>query len=468
MKVDFRRTLLLLLVASLWGCSSIIKPVNQPVDPAKPQFSGRSPSQDRPDDYHVVLAFSGGGTRAAALSYGVLEALHDIQIADASNSSRTLLSEVDLIVSVSGGSFTSAYYGLYGDRIFTDFEQLFLRQDVKGSLLSRLLSPNYWFKSLFSGFDRTEMSVEYYDQNIFKGATLGDFNPDGPFIEINATELVSGLRFPFTPSVFDFICSDWASFPVARAVTASSAVPVLFPSVVLKNYAGECDYKFPALERQAKLVGESSEYGRYIFEALEKLSDAEAWPYIHLVDGGISDNLGLRSVVERVEIMGVENIAQQNRLPNEIIVVLVNAETSPESGIEHSPRKPALGAMVGAFSHVQLERYNMETRALFERRLAHYRDVFAQHYQGEKPLHITYTNLSFSSIADDEVRRFFNNMPTTFSMSDDEIDSLIAAGRSLLQADDGFQAFLDRAGATLPDTPPERRQVCRNLFGLGC
>jgi hypothetical protein len=53
-------------------------------------------------------------------------------------------------------------------------------------------------------------------------------------------------------------------------------------------------------------------------------------------------------------------------------------------------------------------------------------------------------------------------------MSDDEIDSLIAAGRSLLQADDGFQAFLDRAGATLPDTPPERRQVCRNLFGLGC
>ncbi|BFM14311.1 patatin-like phospholipase family protein [Maricurvus nonylphenolicus] len=468
MKVDFGRLLLVLLVASLWGCSSVIKPVNQPVDPSKPQFNGRLATQDKRDDYHVVLAFSGGGMRAAALSYGVLEALHDIQLSDSSGQSRTLLSEVDLITSVSGGSFTSAYYGLYGDRIFTDFEQLFLRQDVKGSLISRLLSPGYWFKSLFSGFDRTEMSVEYYDSNIFRGATLGDLNPDGPFIEINATDLASGLRFPFTPSVFDYICSDWASFPVARAVTASSAVPVLFPPVVLKNYAGECGYKFPVLEKQAKLVGESSEYGRYIYEALEKLSDAETWPYIHLVDGGISDNLGLRSVIERVDMMGAENIAQQNRLPSEIVIVLVNAETSPESGIEHSPRKPKLGTTVSAFSHVQVERYNLETRALFKRRLGHYRDVFKQHYQGEKPLHITYANLGFSGIADDEVRRFFNNMPTTFSMSDAEVDSLIAAGRSLLQADEGFQAFLDRAGATLPDTPPARKQLCRNLFGLGC
>ncbi len=29
-----------------------------------------------------------------------------------------------MISSVSGGSFTSAYYGLYGDKIFTDYEQV--------------------------------------------------------------------------------------------------------------------------------------------------------------------------------------------------------------------------------------------------------------------------------------------------------------------------------------------------------
>lgn len=465
MKVDFGRIFLLLLLTLLAGCSSIIKPVNQPVDPSKPQFNGRLISQERRNDYHVVLAFSGGGTRAAALSYGVLEALRDIQLADPS---RTLLSEVDLITSVSGGSFTSAYYGLYGDKIFTDFERSFLRQDVKGALLGRLFSPGYWFKSLITGFDRTEMSVEYYDNNIFNGATLGDFDPNGPFIEINATDLASGLRFPFTPSVFDYICSDWDSFPVARAVTASSAVPVLFPPVVLKNYAGECGYQFPELEKQAKLAGESSEYGRYIFESLEKLSDAETWPYIHLVDGGISDNLGLRSVIERVDMMGADNIARQNGLPSEIVIVLVNAETNPESGIERSSQKPRLGTTVSAFSHVQIERYNLETRALFKRRLAYYRDVFMQHYRDEKPLHITYVNLGFSSITDDQVRRFFNSMPTTFSMSNHEVDSLIAAGRSLLQSDEGFQAFLQRAGASLPDSPAARKQLCRNLFGIGC
>ena len=64
---------------------------------------------------------------------------------------------------------------------------------------------------------------------------------DGPFIEINATDLGTGLRFSFTQERFDLLCTDLGSFPVARAVTASSAVPVVFPTVVLKNYADQCD-----------------------------------------------------------------------------------------------------------------------------------------------------------------------------------------------------------------------------------
>ena len=60
------------------------------------------------DDIYLVLSFSGGGTRAAAFSYGILEALRDTNYDD-TDPQNNLLSEVDLISSVSGGSFTAAY-----------------------------------------------------------------------------------------------------------------------------------------------------------------------------------------------------------------------------------------------------------------------------------------------------------------------------------------------------------------------
>jgi NTE family protein len=66
-----------------------------------------------------MLTFSGGGTRAAALAYGVLETLRDTPIKIDGKTAR-MLDEVDLISSVSGGSFTSAYYGLHGDGIFEE------------------------------------------------------------------------------------------------------------------------------------------------------------------------------------------------------------------------------------------------------------------------------------------------------------------------------------------------------------
>ncbi|MGH8655090.1 MAG: patatin-like phospholipase family protein [Gammaproteobacteria bacterium] len=62
----------------------------------------------RSESLLVVLAFSGGGTRAAAFSYGVLEKLARTEIIWDSRH-RRLPDEVDLISSVSGGSFTAAY-----------------------------------------------------------------------------------------------------------------------------------------------------------------------------------------------------------------------------------------------------------------------------------------------------------------------------------------------------------------------
>lgn len=209
---------------------------NQPITVTRPHLEEtysmhRVNSLDRSNEVALILAFSGGGTRAAALSYGALEALRDTTFTmDGEN--KRLLDEIDIISSVSGGSFTAAYFGLYGDKLFTDFEEDFLRRDVTGELKYGLFNPGLWF----SRRGRTEMAVEFYEESLFDGATFADMQrAGGPLIIINATDMGAGVRFSFIQEYFDLLCSDLSSFPVARAVTASAAVPVLFNPVVIKK-----------------------------------------------------------------------------------------------------------------------------------------------------------------------------------------------------------------------------------------
>ena len=150
----------------------------------------------------LLVSFSGGGTRAAALSYGVLEELRDT-IIEVNGRSARVLDEIDIISSVSGGSFTSAYYGLNGDKIFEDFEDIFLKRDVQGGLIRRLLRPKYWFSST----GRTDRAVALYEETVFRGATFADMKRrEGPLIIINASDLGQGVRFSFVQEYFNLLC----------------------------------------------------------------------------------------------------------------------------------------------------------------------------------------------------------------------------------------------------------------------
>ena len=100
-------------MALISGCttSTRIQNVDLKTTPDSDNYSLLNHKQKN-NDIKMFLSFSGGGTRAAAFSYGVLETLRDTEITY-NNETSNLLSEVDVISSVSGGSFTSAYYGLY-------------------------------------------------------------------------------------------------------------------------------------------------------------------------------------------------------------------------------------------------------------------------------------------------------------------------------------------------------------------
>lgn len=436
--------LALMLSLTLSACASVYKTQNEPLKRLAPTAGYRpfAVPKTRPGAHLVALSFSGGGTRAAALTYGVMQELRDTHI-DSGGEQVRLLDETDAISSVSGGSFTAAYYGLFGDRLFTDYENAFLRRSVQGALIRQLFDPVYWWRSLFTGFDRTEMAVEYYDTTIFKGKRFKDIPLNRrPFIEINATNLKNGQRFSFTQGMFDLLCSDLGDFPVARAVTASSAVPVAFPTVVLENYAPHCRLDaLPEVQRmQQKADPNPQELIRR--ERYNELYERAAEnPYVHLVDGGISDNLGLRAILERVDsIGGIQQSFERMGAPQkDVLIILVNAAVKPVRGMGMSAAKPSIGETLDAFTDSQMRLYNVETKRLIRERIHAYEKQLKTEGHDVK---FYFVEVGFESIKMPSLKNFFNSLPTSLELSNRQVDSLIQAGRSLLRENSEFQAFL--------------------------
>src|SRR5688572_6639286 len=92
--------------AALGGCASVYNlPHNVPVSGsvAATPLGAEVPAST--DDILVSLAFSGGGTRAAAFSFGVLTELDRTRVRDRGQTV-SLLDRVDFVSGVSGGSVT--------------------------------------------------------------------------------------------------------------------------------------------------------------------------------------------------------------------------------------------------------------------------------------------------------------------------------------------------------------------------
>src|SRR5215470_14438468 len=286
----------------LAGCGdSAHYPVNAPLgqQDAKEAYRLQRVAEDpaNPHDVLVVLSFSGGGMRAAALAYGALEALRDTTV-PIGGTRRRLLDEVDIINAVSGGSIVAAYYAAYHDGIFRDFKERFLRRDVERELQLRLATNATRLAS--AHFGRTDLLAEYLDDRLFQGKTFGDLahGEFRPFVVINASDLSTGARFPFTQAQFDLLCSDLGHVPVARAVAASAALPPYFTAITLHNYAGSCGVAPPpGLATPTRDPADTHGEHARVREA-RSYRDVSRRPYIHLVDGGLIDNLGVRASID--------------------------------------------------------------------------------------------------------------------------------------------------------------------------
>lgn len=432
------------LLAATTGCSGA-RAVNTPLEQYRPGY-GYQPtdaSQFRPTgDTFIVLAFSGGGTRAAAFAYGVMQELYVTRVV-VDGQETSLLDQVDAISGVSGGSFPAAYYGVHGNQIFEEFEARFVRKNVQGALFWRALIPWNLVALLTPWLSRSDLASRYYDEHVFDRATFADITKTpGPRIHINATDLSSGERFTFNQATFDVMCSDLQVLPIATACAASSAVPMLLSPIAMKNHAGTCGYTPPGWVQAVLDDPDASPRQQRSIRNFELVLDVERKPYIHLIDGGISDNLGLRPVIDFVNSAGGARQAlavHDVPAPRRMVVVVVNAETDPNPKIDLSLAAPGFAQLMNSVSGGQIRRYNFETLMLVRDSLELWgRDLSTSGHTVET----YFIDVSFDGFSDPEKVRYFKRMPTSFALSDERVDDLIEAGRELLRSSPDFERLL--------------------------
>ena len=454
----------------LAGCTAMA-PVNPPIAQVNleagyhlvPLLKRQRDAGNHPEAM-VLLAFSGGGTRAAALSYGVLEELRRTPLT-LDGQTHTLLDQVDLIAGVSGGSFTALAYALHGERLFGEYETRFLKRDVQGALIARALDPRHWPRLGSGHYGRSELAADYYDEILFGGATFADLvGRKTPVALVTGTDLSTGARFEFSQDHFDLMCSDLGSVRLARAAATSSAVPVVLSPVTYRNYGGQCGAGMPNwVQDVANTDSPSRPAGRALlrYREIRDLSDSAQRPYIHVVDGGVSDNLGLRGMLEAFELLEAspqfQKEADLDRLKH-IVVVAVNSRSAPSTDWDRSPTPPGLVAQLMQSSSVPIDHFSYESVELLKdiaqrwasRRLL---DVARKRLEGMTQAqaeaavsHITFDaiDVSFDAIADPAEQRYFMDLPTSFVLPDEAVDRLRELGGRLLRQSPAYQSLLQR------------------------
>lgn len=417
------------------------------------RWNTRQALPDNDPETLLILTFSGGGTRAAAFSYGVLEELRRTTV-QSPRGARAALAEVDLLTGTSGGSFTALAYALFGERLFDDYDRNFLKRDIEGDLLKRLFNPLTWPRVLSQGFGRSELAEEYYDEILFHGATYADLlaRPT-PTAIVGATDVSTGTRLDFSQLEFDILCSDLGKFRLSRAAAASSAVPIVLSPVTLVNHGGTCGYRPPAWIEAALQRSDPLPSGNRVvlrLREMERRRDGAARPYLHLVDGGLSDNLALYGPVEILqELMASPRYRAESRVDRvrRIAIVIVNARSAPRFDWDRVPYGPGALELLDQSISVPINHYSTEAIAALQDVVSIWQlqarlDADAKRADALPAVEFSIVDVSFDAVPDPALREYLQNLPTTLALADEAVDRLRDAAAQLLRDSSAFRRFV--------------------------
>jgi NTE family protein len=448
----------LVLCIALGGCGSVYNlPQNQPLVGSVRATPLGAEVPTSTDDILVSLAFSGGGTRAAAFSFGVLTELDRTRVRDRGKTV-SLLDRVDFVSGVSGGSITAAYFGLRRREALSDFRERFLLRNAEEALNTKvsLLNVN---RALSGGVNDATHLPRWLDENLFGGATFREFRTDRrPRIWINASDIYNRTPFVFGKTAFDAMCSDLLAYPISEAVAASAAVPVLFAPIVLETYPGNCQTTVPdwiaraAEDRNAQPL--LRDYARGIVNY-----HTGATRYIKLLDGGLVDNFGLSgfSIALLSATRPYEPLsAQQAVRIRRVLFLIVDAGRAPSGDWSQRLEGPTGVDLVMATADTATGASERASYTAFrslmrdwETRVRRWRcglsDGERQRLGPPAGWRCNDITVHVERVGFDHLDRaraqVLNAIPTRFQLPEASVDTLIEAGAEAVRNNPTFQAF---------------------------
>ena len=455
----WRLACVILCAAALCGCATIQNaPINIPLA-ATDSANGDSwaiPSNG--DDVLIGLAFSGGGTRAAAFSYGVLSEFENSEIGSPSRKD-SLLDRIDYVSGVSGGAIMAAYFGLKGRDALSDFRERFLLRDAEESLRVPF-TPVSVVRAYQGGVNDAQQFPRWLDENLFHGATFAQFSgAHRPRVLINASDVYNRTPFVFDDAMFKAICSDLNSYPIASAVAASAAIPVVFAPVVLASYPDRCQAAIPGWVTAAQDNLAAPPLLKSLATAIAHYRDGSV-PYIKLLDGGLVDNYGLSAfTIERLSAgtpYGPLTARQAARI-RRFLFLVVDAGRGPSGDWVQTPDGPTAADIVAAAADTAIDSSARSSFTAFDQTMSEWRTALV-HWRcslspsdrekyGLSPgwdcrdLKLFVGRINFDQLG---ARRAstLNSIPTRFKLNKEDVDSLVTAGRDALRENPVFREFL--------------------------
>jgi NTE family protein len=443
-----------------------------------------------------IVTASGGGMRAAALAYGALEALSALPSDEGPGS---LLEDVDVISSVSGGSVTAAWYAVRGpngfppdpggdNRVNQDNPFIaFLKSNGTLELALRGLNPTALAEYIFTSKQRSDVFADYFDEKLFRPSGGGTNPVTYDYVEnkyrtdashrgyviLNATDVGHETVFPFTQNNFDLICSDLGKVRLADALAASADFPFAFSAVGIKNYSPSCspesknvgslawihDYdqynnnnsNIPlAQTRELPVLREARLQKKYLNPPPDDVD-------LHLLDGGLADNLGMQSTLQLADRPDrkpgldrrIEHVANSRwdysdqpgySKIKRVLFLVINARTKDDpSGVDNSLHTVSLISTALRTIDTPMDSTTLDVQNLLTAELGEARS------RGIKPFVVS---VDFEMIPDEICRHVAWGLGTNWHLPDNTVDGLIKLGRALVMRSPDLASYYQNGRAS--------------------
>jgi NTE family protein len=389
--------------------------------------------------------------------------------------SRSLIDDVAVVSSVSGGSVIAAHFALYGPEGLERFAPEFLVPDNMRTLGLDAIKPISWFQLAVTGSSRIDIIEELFDNQLFKKKTFLDLNQPGkPYLILNATDMGSGEIFAFTPKRFDDICSDLDKEPISAGVAASSAVPIVLSPVAFQNFSvTHCKGRPTPQWIITRLNGRFAPYlnlqtfklARYANDLRQGANAFRKIDYLYFLDGGLADNLAIHGLLETISSpYAAPIIAGQNSGLKEsntvldalnagkikkVAVIIINARADSPTGLSQSASRPGIVDMIESVTSIPLSSTTASVNSQMDVLLAELKGAGGGG-PGDplfKGLRIYGVQVDFDQLRDSDPRQRelhekANVIPTAWTITKENREVLEEAGTILLRQHPCFQRLL--------------------------